>query len=83
MNINESLLHQIAARFIEGHDINVNIKGSEVQLESLHGLLNVSRDLLQELNKEECNTDVIIEMIEKKKSLTKKFQNVSGIKWKL
>ena len=48
MNINESLLHQIAARFIIGHDINVNIKGSEIQLESLHDLLNVSKDLLQE-----------------------------------
>jgi hypothetical protein len=83
MNINESLLHQIAARFIIGHDINVNIKGSEIQLESLHDLLNVSKDLLQELNKEEYDSDVIIETIEKKKKLTKKFQNVSGIKWKL
>ena len=83
MNINENMLHQVAARFIKGHDINVNINGSKIQLETLNDLLNVSKDLLIELNKKEYDTDKIVEMLKTKKQLTKKFQNITGINWKL
>jgi len=83
MNINENLLHQIAARFIKGQDISVNISGSDIQLEVLQNLLNVSKDLMTELNKKDCDIDLAIDMIHKKKDLTKRFQNVTGIKWKL
>ena len=83
MNINENLLHQAAARFIKGHDINISIKGSDIQLETLQDLLNVSKDLMTELNKETYNSEKIIELTQQKKKLTKKFQNISGIKWKL
>ena len=65
MNINENMLHQVAARFIKGHDINVNINGSKIQLETLNDLLNVSKDLLTELNKKEYDADKIIEIIPK------------------
>lgn len=83
MNINENMLHQVAARFIKGYDINVNINGSKIQLETLNDLLNVSKDLLIELNKKEYDTDKIVEMLKTKKQLTKKFQNITGINWKL
>jgi len=83
MNINENMLHQVAARFIKGHDINVNINGSKIQLETLNDLLNVSKDLLTELNKKEYDADKIIEILKTKKQLTKKFQNITGINWKL
>jgi ribosomal protein L21E len=83
MNINENLLHQVAARFIKGKDIDVNINGSEVQLEALQDLLNTSKDLMSELKKSNPNVDIIIELTNKKKQLTKRFQNITGIKWKL
>ena len=83
MNINENLLHQVAARFIKGKDINVNISGSEIQLEALQDLLNVSKELMTELKKNSPNVDHIIDLTNKKKQLTKRFQNITGIRWKL
>lgn len=83
MNINENLLHQVAARFIKGKDIDVNISGSEVQLEALQDLLNVSKELMTELKKSSPNVDYVIDLTNKKKQLTKRFQNITGIRWKL
>ena len=83
MNINENLLHQVAARFIKGKDININISGSEIQLETLQDLLNVSKELMTELKKNNPNVDYIIDLTNKKKHLTKRFQNTTGIRWKL
>lgn len=83
MNINDSLLHQVAARFIKGHDVKIDIKGTPIQLETLQDLLITSRDLMTELNKKNADVDNIIELTTKKKELTKKFQNISGITWKL
>lgn len=83
MNINENILHQVAARFIKGENIEVDIKGSEIQIETLHKLLTVSKNLMLELNKKNNNIDSIINMLHEKKELTRKFQNISGITWKL
>jgi len=83
MNINENLLHQVAARFIKGKDIDVNISGSEVQLEALQDLLNVSKELMTELKKNSPDVDYVIDLTNKKKQLTKRFQNITGIRWKL
>ena len=83
MNINENLLHQVAARFIKGKDIDVNISGSEIQLEALQDLLNVSKELMTELKKNSPDVDYVIELTNKKKQLTKRFQNITGIRWKL
>jgi hypothetical protein len=83
MNINESLLHQIASRFIKEYEVEVEIKGSDIQLEVLHDLLNTSKNLMTELNRENPNIDDIFEMLHEKKELTRKFQNITGIEWKL
>ena len=83
MNINENMLHQVAARFIKGKDIEIDIKGTALQLETLQNLLNVSKDLMNELNSNTRNVEKVVEMIENKKQLTKKFQNITGIEWKL
>jgi len=83
MNINENLLHQVAARFIKGKDIDVNISGSEIQLEALQDLLNVSKELMTELKKNSPDVKYIIDLTNKKKQLTKRFQNITGIRWKL
>lgn len=83
MNINENLLHQVAARFIKGKDINIDIKGTSIQLETLQQLLNVSKELMNELNSNTRDVDKIVEIINNKKQLTRKFQNITGIEWKL
>ena len=83
MNINENMLHQVAARFIKGKDIEIDIKGTALQLETLQNLLNVSKELMNELNSSTRNVEKVVEMIENKKQLTKKFQNITGIEWKL
>ena len=83
MNINENMLHQVAARFIKGKDIEIDIKGTTLQLETLQNLLNVSKELMNELNSGTRNVEKVVEMIENKKQLTKKFQNITGIEWKL
>lgn len=83
MNINENLLHQIAAKYIKNQDIRVEIKGTELQTETLKNLLSVSKNLMTEMNKEEYNIDLVIDMIHEKKELTKIFQNITGITWKL
>lgn len=83
MNINENKLHQIAARFISGLDIDADIKGSNLQIETLSDLLKVSKELMTELNKNTKSLDKVLVLTERKKQLTKKFQNITGIKWKL
>lgn len=83
MNINENLLHQIAAKFIKDQDIQVEIKGTALQIETLENLLNTSRNLMTEMCKEDYDIDLVIDMIHEKKELTKKFQNITGIAWKL
>lgn len=83
MNINENLLHQVAARFIKGYNIDIEISGSEVQLEALQNLLNTSKELMQEVKKQNPNIDKVIELTQNKKEQTKIFQNLSGIRWKL
>lgn len=83
MNINDNILHQVAARFIKGHDVIIDIKGTSIQLETLQDLLLTSRELMTELNKNNADIDNIIELTIRKKDLTKKFQNITGIIWKL
>jgi iron uptake system EfeUOB component EfeO/EfeM len=83
MNIKENKLHQIAARFISNLDIDANVKGSSLQIETLNSLLQVSKDLLSELKKNEKSLDKILCLTETKKKLTKKFQNLTGFTWML
>ena len=83
MNINENKLHQIAARFINNEPINANITGSEIQIETLNILLNVSKELMQEIKKSNMDYNKITSLIEDKKRITKKFQNLTGITWRL
>lgn len=81
-DIKESVLHQIAARYISGKIVEIEIKGSKLQLECFTRLLNVSKDLKICLD-ENKNIDTISSLLEEKKKLTKEFQNLTGIKWRL
>ena len=76
------LLHNIAAKYIVGEDVDIELKGSYAELSCLKELLDVSKDLMV-LLKEESKLDDIIKVIEHKKRITHKFQNLTGIVWRL
>ena len=78
----EQLLHEIAAAYISGKDINVDIKGSTLQLECFQQLLESSKRLKNLLDEGTDLTSIKLEL-NTKKSLTKRFQNLTGVTWKL
>lgn len=78
----EQYLHEIAANFIIGNSIDIDIKGSEIQLECFEQLLKTSRHLKILLD-EGKNFNEIKLVLNEKKNLTKRFQNLTGITWKL
>tara|TARA_B100001057_G_C22487917_1_gene809035 strand:- start:90 stop:338 length:249 start_codon:yes stop_codon:yes gene_type:complete len=82
MKINENVLHQVAARYIAGHPIEMEIKGTDLQLECFKSLLDVSRQLKICLD-ENKDLEKSLFLVREKKELTRQFQNISGIEWKL
>ncbi len=78
----EQLLHEIAAAYISGKDIDVDIKGSTLQLECFQQLLESSRRLKNLLDEGTDFTSIKLEL-NTKKNLTKRFQNLTGVTWKL
>jgi len=78
----EQYLHEIAANFIVGNSIDIDIKGSEIQLECFEQLLKTSRRLKVLLD-EGNNFNEIKLVLNEKKNLTRRFQNLTGITWKL
>ena len=82
LNIKENVLHQIAARYITGKDVKIEIKGAKVQLECFERLLKTSRALKETLDNDN-NLDEVAALIEIKKQLTREFQDLTGITWRL
>ena len=78
----EQLLHEIAASYISGKNIDVNIQGSTLQLECFQQLLESSRRLKNLLDEGKDLTSIKLEL-NTKKNLTKRFQNLTGVTWKL
>jgi len=82
MNIKEHVLHQVAARYISGKDVEISIDGSRLQMECLEKLLNTSRKLKEELDRG-TDLNAVKTLLEDKKKLTLKFQDLTGIIWRL
>lgn len=78
----ESVLHSIAAKFIMGEDVEIEINGEKPQLDVLKELLEVSRKLKLQLDSGD-KIENISETLDVKRKLTKKFQNLTGITWRL
>jgi hypothetical protein len=78
----EKKLHHIAARYIIGEDIKASITGKDLELESLQSLLEVSRSLKIALD-ESSDFETIAKLIEQKRAATRKFEDLSGITWRL
>ena len=82
MNMKESVLHQVAARYIVGEDIELKLDGTEKQLNCFKSLLEVSKELKKELD-EGIDLKKCTILMEEKKELTRKFQDLTGITWQL
>ena len=82
MKNKSSFLHQVAANYIVGNDIEAELSGERIQLETFQNLLDTSKKLRESLY-EENSLDRVLELANQKKFYTKKFQDLTGIEWKL
>ena len=82
MNNKEKILHYVGAKYILGESVSLKLNGEEAQLVVFSDLLKVSKSLKECLeNTSDINT--ITQLIDKKKQLTKEFQSLTGIVWRL
>ena len=82
-NLKSEKLHRIAASFIIGENIEAEIDGKGPQITTLRSLLEVSKKLKEQLDDPTSNLDDELETLEEKKEITKRFQNLTGIEWRL
>jgi len=82
MTQKEKLLHHIAAKYIMSEDIDIELSGRPAEMNCLVELLEVSKRLKLQLD-ENATIDAINKTISEKKELTRKFENLSGITWRL
>jgi len=82
MNKKELLLHNIAAKYILGENVDIELEGKTAEIDALVSLLEVSKDLRKALIKEE-KLEKISFLLEKKKQLTKNFEEISNVTWRL
>ena len=82
MKNKSSFLHQVAANYIVGNDIEAELSGERIQLETFQNLLDASKKLRESLYKAN-SLDRVLELADQKKFFTKKFQDLTGIEWKL
>jgi hypothetical protein len=79
----EKLLHNVAAKFIIGENIDFELEGNELEIKTLHELLVISKNLRQALNESNPDLSQIELLLKSKKDITKRFEDVSGITWRL
>ena len=82
INEKELFLHSIAAKYIIGENVNVELDGRYAELVCLKELLDVSKELKAALD-ENVSLDKIINLMHEKKEITGKFESLTGITWRL
>ena len=82
MSQKEMLLHNIAANYIMSEDVDIELSGRPAEMDCLVSLLEVSKRLKIQLD-EGANINAINKTLNEKKELTRKFENLSGITWRL
>lgn len=82
MTQKEKLLHNIAARYIMSEDVDIELSGRPAEMDCLVSLLEVSKRLKIQLD-DNASFSAINKTLKEKKDLTQKFENLSGITWRL
>lgn len=78
----EMLLHNIAARYIVSEDVDIELNGSPAEMKCFVALLEVSKKLKIQLDDNASLKEINKTLLEKKET-TIKFENLSGIPWRL
>lgn len=79
----EKFLHNIAAKFILGENVDIELEGNNLEIQTLFELLTVSKQLRQALHESNPDISQITLLIKSKKDITKRFEDISGINWRL
>ena len=82
MTQKEIFLHHVAAKYIMNEEVDIELSGQPAEMNCLVDLLEVSKRLKIQLD-EGATIKVINKTLTEKKELTKKFENLSGITWRL
>ena len=83
MKSKEKMLHYAAAKYILGENFSIRINGEESQLAVLCDLLKVSKELKESLDSKNIDIEKITKLVHEKKELTKEFQSLTDIIWRL
>lgn len=79
----EKLIHNIASKYISGKEIDVELEGNTHEIKCLLSLLESSKKLYTMLNDDYSSLEEINEVLQEKKQITKKFESLTGIIWRL
>lgn len=79
----EKFLHNIAAKFILGENVDIELEGNNLEIQTLFELLTVSKQLREALHESNPDISQITLLIKSKKDITKRFEDISGINWRL
>lgn len=82
MKNKELFLHNIAAKFIIGENLDLELEGKDVEIDTFYNLLVTSRKLKEALDNNH-SIETISRLLETKKDLTRQFQNLTNITWML
>lgn len=82
MKNKELFLHNIAAKFIIGENLDLELEGKDIEIDTFYNLLVTSRKLKEALDNNH-SIETISNLLETKKDLTRQFQNLSNITWML
>lgn len=82
MKNKELFLHNIAAKFIIGENLDLELEGKDIEIDTFYNLLITSRNLKEALDNNH-SVESISKLLETKKDLTRQFQNLTNITWML
>ena len=82
MNDKEYYLHNVAAKFITGESVDLELEGKSAEIDVLYDLLTVSKKLRESLHNNKSLKEVS-DLLETKKLLTKNFEELTNITWRL
>ena len=82
MTQKEKILHNIAAKYIMSESVEIELGGNLAEMKCLQQLLEVSKNLKESLDNDKPFSEIIA-ILKEKKAITKKFENLTGITWRL
>lgn len=79
----DTLVHKIAAHYIVGENIKIDIFENDLQNKAFKFLLEQTKLTRKSILKESSKIEEISKELDKKRYLVDKFQSVTGITWRL